>query len=96
MKITRTTVEEFDFDLEAERARLREYFKGQQLRRQLAILNAMFADRDLELARRLYDKLPWCPRDECSEKEFVGLWISVFTGSDWGLKPVSWDVAYRW
>jgi len=91
VQITRITTEVFDFDVEAEQKRLKSCFKGAQLKRQEAILNA-FLEGEVEKLKKLYDKLPRCKELECSEAEYVGEWISVFTGSDWGLKPEKKEV----
>ena len=90
MKLIRTTTEEFEFDPEEERKRLHKAFKGSQLKRQLAIFDAFLA-KDIKKMKNLYDKLPRCRENECPEQEYVGSWITVFSGSDWGLKPVAFD-----
>lgn len=83
VKITRTKVEKFEFDIDEELERLHSCFKGKQLQRQLDIINAMFVEKDLEKVKKLYEELPRCKREECAEQEYVGLWISIFTGG-WG------------
>lgn len=85
IKIIRTHIEEFEFDLDEERERLASCFKEKQLKRQVAILDACFVEKDLEKTKRLFNKLPRCPEHECSEKEYMGKWISVLLNSDWGM-----------
>ncbi len=95
MKITRTKTEIFDIDLETEQARLKKYFKGKQLARQQAIFDAMFVEKDLGKVQELYDALPYCKRSECPEQEYVGAWITIFTGGDWGEWPIETDITYN-
>ena len=83
MKITRVKTEVFEFDPEAELKRLHRCFKGKQLKRQLAIFDAMFKEKDFKKVEKLYNNLPRCKKQECSEMEYVGLWMSIFTGG-WG------------
>ena len=79
MKITITTVQEYDYDLEEEISRLQELFKGSVLKRQLNLLNAFMA-QDLDKVENLYHNLPYNKKEECPEQEFVGLWISILWG----------------
>lgn len=83
VEITRTKVAKFEFDIDEELERLHSCFKGKQLQRQLDIINAMFVEKDLEKVKKLYEELPRCKRDGFPEQEYVGLWISIFTGG-WG------------
>ena len=83
MKIKRVKTEIFEFDLDEEIKRLHKCFNGRQLKRQLAIVNAMFKDKDFEKAAKLYYNLPRCKERECSETEYVGIWMCIFTGG-WG------------
>ncbi len=83
MKITRVRTEVFEFDPEEELKRLHSCFKGKQLKRQLAIFDAMFKEKDFVKVGILYNKLPRCKEHECSEMEYVGMWMSIFTGG-WG------------
>lgn len=72
MKIKITQI--IDFDAEKELKRLNHCFKGEQLKRQLDIYNT-FIEGDFEKCIDLYNKLPYCKKDECPEQEFVGLVI---------------------
>jgi hypothetical protein len=62
-----------EIDVQAERRRLIMGFEGEQLDRQLAILDALEAGDFGEVAE-LYDALPLDAEEECSEREYVGLW----------------------
>ena len=88
MKIEVITTEIYDFDVEKEKKRLKKCFKGGQLKRQMEILDAFLAE-DFKLLDNLYHSLPRCEEQECAEQEYVGLWISIYTGSDWGLRPIN-------
>jgi hypothetical protein len=79
MKITKTTTSEFDFDFDAEVKRLEKNFKGDQLQRQLSILNH-FKNGDFVSMSDEYDNLPYDDEDECSEKEYTGLWCAILFG----------------
>jgi hypothetical protein len=72
MKIT--VKKTYFFDTMAERRRLNKAFnyKGEQLKRQLALLEA-FEKRDWVKWMELFQALPRCPIHECSEKEFIGI-----------------------
>jgi len=69
MKIT--IKKDFVFDLAKERSRLKKCFKGQQLARQNAIVDA-FEARDFQKCGDLYSKLPYDTKHECDEQEYVG------------------------
>ena len=71
MKIT--IKKEFVFDLAEEKRRLKRCFKGKQLARQMAIVNA-FESRDFQKCVELFDKLPYDKK--FSEKEYVGLYFN--------------------
>jgi hypothetical protein len=75
MKIKLKIEREYIFDLEPELKRLKECFKGAQLKRQMDILNA-FIEGDLKKMGDLYYALPRCAKKECSEMEYVGPWMS--------------------
>lgn len=79
MKITKTTTTEFEFTFEVEEKRLRKNFKGDQLQRQLSILNH-FKNGDYSAMSEAYDALPYDEDEECSEKEYIGLWCSILFG----------------
>lgn len=98
MKITRITTEVFEFDVEGEKKRLHTCFSGEQLQRQLDILHAVFEEKDLEKAQNLVFSLPRCPEHECSEAEYCGRWIDIFTGGGWGEKEmlVEEDILYKY
>lgn len=83
MKIIRRKTETFEFDYNKEIKRLKKCFKGEQLRRQLDIIEAMFKEKNLNKVEELYFSLPYCEKEECPEQEFVGLWIYIFAGG-WG------------
>lgn len=74
MKIHVEINREYIFDLEPEIERLKMCFKGEQLKRQMDILNC-FIEGDLEKMEELYNSLPECKKRECSEREYVGLWM---------------------
>jgi hypothetical protein len=75
MKIKLKIEREYIFDLKPELKRLKKCFKGKQLERQMDILNA-FVEGDLKKMEDLYYALPYCKKRECSEMEYVGLWMS--------------------
>ncbi len=83
MRITVTKTEVYDYDLKKEIRRLKKCFKGEQLKRQLDILQAVFVEKDMEKCEKLYYALPYCEKHECSEMEYVGDWVNVFWGGNW-------------
>jgi len=90
MKITVTTIESFDYNTDAEYKRLRDCFEGDVLKRQLDILDAFLnGDDDFSKVRELFNNLPHNEESGCSEREFVGDWITFFTGGGWGVRPKS-------
>jgi hypothetical protein len=89
MILVQTITQSFQFDLEAERARIDKCFKGKQRARQLAILNACFEEKDIPKMKELYDKLPRCPKRECSEAEYVGISITIFAGDNCRLPAIT-------
>jgi ribosomal 50S subunit-associated protein YjgA (DUF615 family) len=84
MKIRKVTTEIYDYDLDKELERLHKCFKGKQLKRQLAIIDALFKEKDMEKTGKLIDELPRCKKHECSEAEYLGAWTSIFGHSSWG------------
>jgi hypothetical protein len=76
MKITKTITTEFEFDYDAEVKRLTDNFQGDQLQRQLSILNH-FKNGDYDQMMDEYNLLPYDTDEECTEKEYVGWWFSV-------------------
>lgn len=97
MKITRTKTEVFEVNVEKERERLKSCFKGKQLKRQEAILDAMFIEQNLEKVRELYHALPYCSKGGCAEQEYTGLWLCVFTGGfcEYDNRLIKTDVTYK-
>lgn len=83
MKITVTITEIYDYDLKKEVCRLKKCFKGEQLKRQMDILQAVFVEKDIEKFEKLYYALPYCEKHECCEMEYVGDWVNVFGGRNW-------------
>lgn len=76
MKFTFTGT--YTIDIEKERDRIRRCFlKPQSMEifgRQIAILDA-FENQKIEKMYELYDALPYNDIQECSEKEYVGMWM---------------------
>lgn len=60
----------FEFDLDAERVRLRGCFKGEQLARQEAIVD-VFEKREFKKCLELIEALPYDNEVECSEQEYI-------------------------
>ncbi len=86
MKITKTITSEFEFDYDAEIKRLKDNFQGDQLQRQLSILNH-FMNGKYELMEREYENLPYDENEECPEQEYTGSWFGIlFCGTNeyWG------------
>ena len=75
MKITKTITTEFEFDYDAEVKRLTDIFQGDQLQRQLSILNH-FKNGDYGKMMDEYIALP-DEYERCPEREFVGNWYDV-------------------
>lgn len=80
MRIKITTVQEYEYDIDEEKRRLRSCFKGDVLKRQLDLLDA-FLNQDFDKVEELYHNLPYDKKKECPEQEFTGLWISIFYGN---------------
>lgn len=96
MKIIKRIKETYEFDLEEERKRLKSCFKGNQLKRQEAILDAMFVEKNFEKASDLIDALPYCKEQECPEAEYVGAWVTIWSGMFSSLLvPVEEDRSYE-
>jgi hypothetical protein len=94
--ITKITTKVYEFDYDKELKRLRDCFKGKQLKRQLDILNTIFIDKDIKKAVDLVDKLPYCPKEECSEEEFCGAWYGIFFGGyGEGSLIKGWNSTYK-
>lgn len=85
MKIKKVTTEIYEYDLDKELERLHECFKGRQLKRQLAIIGALFNEKDFKKAGDLIDTLPYCKRGGCLEREYLGMWASIFGHISWGI-----------
>lgn len=83
MKITVTKTEVYDYDLKKEIRRLKKCFKGEQLQRQMDILQAVFVEKDMVKFEELYYALPYCEKLGCSEMEYVGDWVNAFGGGNW-------------
>lgn len=64
-------------DIDAERKRLKQLFKGAQRKRLEAILNA-FVDRDSKKYCSLCNALPRDKQQGCSETEFLPLFMQDF------------------
>lgn len=80
MKITVTKREVFDFDYDEEITRLKECFEGEQLQRQLDIINTALIDKDFDTCEYMIVKLPYCENACCPEQEFVGEWQNIIYG----------------
>lgn len=69
----------YDINISKERKRIAKCFRGSKWRgtllRQKAILDAL-ENMDWNKVEDLYDALPECPHRECTEKEYVGLWLN--------------------
>lgn len=82
MKIKITTIENYEYDEKKELARLNDCFKGDILERQLKIFNHFLKGEQEELEEAYYN-LPYDDEEECSEMEYVGMWMSIISGG-WG------------
>lgn len=76
MKIVKTITKEYEFFPDQERQRLAKNFAGDQLQRQLDILDA-FLEKNVEKVHELYDALPYDPDGGCPEQEYIGWWYNV-------------------
>ena len=94
MKITRIFTDIFEFDIDQEIKRLKECFKGHQLQRQMNILHAMFVEKNIEKVMRLYYSLPECKKHGCTEMEYVGMWMEIFSGNHCGTYLIKRDTVY--
>lgn len=79
MKIKVTTEELYEFDEKRELQRLKACFKGEILERQLKIFNHFLKGENDELQEEFYN-LPYDEEEECSEMEYVGLWMGIISG----------------
>lgn len=84
MKIKKVKTEIYEFDLDEEIKRLKSCFKGQQLQRQMDIIDAMFNEKNIIKASDLINNLPYDEDEECHEGEYVGMWTAVFGNVGWG------------
>lgn len=67
---------EYDVDIEAEKARISKCFVGLIKQRQLELLDLFVAGKFNEWCEA-FNKLPYDSREECSEKEYVGLYSEI-------------------
>ena len=76
IKLKQTIVYEREVDIDAEISRINEAFKGKKevIKRQLEIVEALISE-DYSRINELYDALPYDKDEECSEKEYVGVWL---------------------
>lgn len=77
MKVKITKVYEEEVDLDAEIKRIKKGFKYDPNMRDklLAVIDAFFVKKDLELTNQLYDDLPYDDKKHfCPGQEFMGLW----------------------
>lgn len=95
MKIIKRIEEVYEFDLEKERKRVNKCFEGEQLQRQLDILDAMFVEENFEKVKELYHNLPYDEEEECAEQEYVGLWLAIFSYGGWGASPIEETSTYE-
>lgn len=84
MRIKKVKTEIYEYDLDEEIKRLKKCFKGDQLQRQLDIIDALFVEKDFVKTGKLIDELPYCEEGGCPEQEYVGMWSSIFGSSSWG------------
>lgn len=96
MKIIKTIKEVYEFDAEEELKRLKQSFEGEQLQRQLDIFNTIFKEKDLNKAADLIENLPYCEEGGCPEAEYLGLWVSIFTGGSWAPRPTERLMNYEY
>ena len=82
MKIKITTIENYEYDEKKELDRLHACFEGEILDRQLKIFNHFLNGENDELKDAYYD-LPYDEEEECSEMEYVGMWMTIISGG-WG------------
>lgn len=66
----------YTFDEASEKKRILSCFKGKVKERQLELLDLFVAGKFNEWIA-LYNKLPYSETDECSEKEYVGLYSEI-------------------
>ncbi len=82
MKITRTKVEVFEFDIDAERASVKKGFKkSPELRKGILQMLDLFEQGDINELYDTYENLPPCDRDFPGQ-EYVGWWFQVLFQSE--------------